>query len=119
MRFAIEFSADAERDFGLIFDHLFESYVAFGEGTEEALDHAARRVMDIRKAADRLASFPLRGTARDDVLLGIRFLAIARAIYWFEVDPTARKVRILAVFFGGQDHTRHMLVRLLGRHETR
>lgn len=118
MRFAIEFSADAERDFGLIFDHLLESYVAFGEGTEEALDHAARRVMDIRKAADRRASFPLRGTARDDILPGIRFLAIARANCWFDVDQTARKVHILAVLFGAQDHIRHMLVRLLGRNET-
>lgn len=114
MRFAIEFSGDAERDFELIFDHLFESYVAFGERTEEALDHAAQRVIDIRKAADRLASFPLRGTERDDVSPGIRFLAIDRAIYWFDVDQSARKVRILAVFFGGQDHIRHMLVRLLG-----
>ena len=104
MRFAIEFSADAERDFELIFDHLFESYVDFGESAEEALNHAARRVMDIRKAADRLAGFPLRGTARDDILPGIRFLAIARAIYWFDVDLAARRVRILAVFFGGQDH---------------
>lgn len=119
MRFAIEFSADAERDFGLIFDHLFESYVAFGEGTEEALSHAARRIMDIRKAADRLASFPLRGIERDDILPGIRFLAVAQAIYWFDVDRTARKVRILAVFFGGQDHIRHMLVRLLGGDERR
>jgi plasmid stabilization system protein ParE len=118
MRFAIEFSADAERDFDLIFDHLFESYLAFGERTEEALDHAAQRVMDIRKAADRLASFPLRGTARDEVLPGIRFLAIGRAIYWFDVDQPARKVRILAVFFGGQDHIRHMLVRLLGSRTT-
>jgi plasmid stabilization system protein ParE len=115
MRFAIEFSADAERDFELIFDHLFENYVAFGEGIDEALDHAARRVMDIRKAADRLASFPLRGQARDDILPGIRFLAIARAIYWFDVDQTAGRVRVLAVFFGGQDHIRHMLVRLLGK----
>ena len=49
----------------------------------------------------------------------IRFLAIARAIYWFDVDQTARKVRILAVFFGGQDHIRRMLVRLLDRNETR
>ena len=78
MRFAIEFSADAECDFDLIFDHLFKSYVAFGEGTEEALEHAARRVMAIRKAADRRASFPLRGTTRDDTLPGIRFMAIAR-----------------------------------------
>lgn len=114
MRFAIEFSADAERDFELIFDHLFESYIGFGEGVEEALDHAARRVMDIRKATDRLASFPVRGTARDDILPGIRFVTIARAIYWFDVDEAARVVRILAVFFGGQDHVRHMLVRLLG-----
>jgi toxin ParE1/3/4 len=119
MRFAIEFSADAESDFDLIFDHLFESYTAFGEGTEEALDHAARRVMDIRKAADRLARFPLRGTVREDILPGIRFLAIARAVYWFDVDQTARRVRILAVFFGGQDHIRHMLLRLLGKNETR
>ena len=119
MRFAIEFSADAERDFDLIFDHLFESYVAVGEGTEEALDHAARRVMNIVKAADRLASFPLRGTARDEILPGIRFLTVARAVYWFDVDQTAHKVRILAVFFGGLDHIRHMLVRLLGRNETR
>jgi plasmid stabilization system protein ParE len=119
MRFAIEFSADAERDFDLIFDHLFESYVVFGEGAEEALDHAARRIMDIRKAADRLASFPLRGTARDDILPGIRFLAIARMTYWFDVDRTASKVSILAVFFCGQHHIRHMLVRLLGRNETR
>ena len=119
MRFAIEFSADAEADFDLIFDHLFDSYVAFGEGPEEALDHAARRVTAIRKAADRLARFPLRGTPRDDILPGIRFLAVARAIYWFDVDQTARKVRILAVFFGGQDHIRHMLVRLLGKDETR
>ena len=124
MRFAIEFSADAERDFDLIFDHLFDSYVAFGEGPDEAVDHAARRVTAIRKAADRLASFrlasfPLRGTARDDILPGIRFLAVARAAYWFDVDQTARKVRILAVFFGGQDHIRHMLVRLIGRRATR
>lgn len=118
MRFAIEFSADAERDFDLIFDHLFESYLAFGERTEEALDHAARRVIDIRKAADRLADFPLPGTARHDVLPGIRMLAVGRAIYWFDVDQTARKVRILAVFFGGQDHIRHMLVRLLGGSES-
>ncbi|MBI2741404.1 MAG: type II toxin-antitoxin system RelE/ParE family toxin [Rhodospirillales bacterium] len=119
MRFAIEFSTEAEGDFDLIFDHLFESYVAFGEGPEEALDHAGRRVMAIRKAADRLSTFPLRSTARDDVLPGIRFLAVARAVYWFDVDQAARKVRILAVFFGGQDHIRHMLVRLLGKNEAR
>ncbi len=114
MRYAIEFSADAEADFVLTFDHLFKSYVALGEDTEEALDRVAQRVMDIRNAAGRLATFPVRGTARDDVLPGIRFVAIAGAIYWFDVDQTTRTVRILAVFFGGQDHVSRMLVRLLG-----
>ena len=114
MPFAIEFSARSERDFELIFDHLFESYLHFGESIEEALDHAAKRILDIRRAADRLSTFPIRGTARDDILPGLRHLTIDRAIYWFDVDEAAGKVRILAVFFGAQDHVRHMLVRLLG-----
>ena len=113
MKFAIEFSADSERDFELIFDHLFESYRAFGERTEEALERAARRVIGIRAAAERLTAFPIRGTPCNDVLPGVRYLAIDRAIYWFDVDERARKVRILAIFFGGQDHVRHMMVRLL------
>ena len=78
-----------------------------------------RRVFDIRKAADRLSSFPIRGTLGDDILPGVRYLGMERAIYWFEVDEAAAKVRILTVFFGGQDHIRHMLVRLLGGNERR
>ena len=113
MPFTIEFSAESEHDFELIFEHLFESYVGFGESSEEALDHAAYRIMGIRQSADQLSTFPLRGTPRDDVLAGVRYLTIDRAIYWFDVDEAARKVRILAIFFGGQDHVRHMLVRLL------
>lgn len=113
MPFAIEFSAGSERDFELIFDHLFESHVGFGESTEEALERAARRIMVIRQAAERLSTFPVRGTSRDDILAGVRYLTIDRAIYWFDVDEAARKVRILAVFFGGQDHVRHMLIRLM------
>jgi plasmid stabilization system protein ParE len=113
MPFAVEFSAESERDFELIFDHLIESYIGFGESAEEALERAGHRIMGIRGAADRLATFPVRGTARDDILPGVRYLAIGRAVYWFDVDQAARKVRILAIFFGGQDHVRHMLVRLL------
>jgi plasmid stabilization system protein ParE len=113
MPFAVEFSAESQRDFELIFDHLLENYIGFGENPDEALKRAAHRIMGIRRAADRLATFPIRGTARDDVLPGVRYLTIDRAIYWFDVDEAARKVRILAIFFGGQDHVRHMLVRLL------
>jgi len=119
MPFAIEFSTESERDFELIFDHLLESYIGFGERAEVASQHAARRVLEIRRAADRLAEFPIRGTLRDDILPGARHLTIDRAIYWFDVDEAARKVRILAVFFGGQDHVRHMLIRLLRRTDHR
>jgi len=113
MTFTIEFSADSERDFELIFDHLFDSYLAFGDSQAEALERAARRIFGIRAGADRLTEFPNRGTARDDVLPGVRYLAAGPAIYWFDVDEMARKVRILAIFLGGQDHVRHMLLRLL------
>lgn len=113
MRFRIELSADSERDLELIFDHLFDSYRAFGESADDALEHAAQRVLAIRQAADRLSTTPLRGTSRDDALPGVRSLTIDKAIYWFDVDTTIRRVRILAIFFGGQDNVRHMLVRLL------
>ena len=108
-----EFSAEAERDFGLIFDHLLRSYLDFGESLESALEHAGARVLEIRAAAERILTAPHRGERHDDILPGLRHLAIGRAIYWFDVDEARRTVRILAVFFGGQDHVRHMLARLL------
>ncbi len=52
MRFRIEFSAAAERDFELVFDHLVDSYRGFGEIREDAMDHAMRRVLEIRRAPD-------------------------------------------------------------------
>ena len=113
MAFSLEFSADAERDFELIFDHLRRSYLDFGESLESALDRAEARVLEIRAAADRILTAPHRGQRHDDILPGARHLSIDRAIYWFEVDETVRTVRILAVFFGGQDHVRHMMIRLL------
>ncbi len=38
-----------------------------------------------------------------------------RAIFYFDADDDRRMVRVLAVFFGGQDHRRGMLTRLLLR----
>ena len=113
MRFRIEFSAEAARDFALIFDHLFESYRSFGESVEAALDHCEDRIRDIRQEADRLSEVPYRGERHDDLRPGLQHLPIDRAIYWFEVDDAEQRVRVLAIFFGGQDHVRHMLTRLL------
>ena len=115
IKFRLEFSAEAELDFGLIFDHLLESYVSFGESVESAVERTAVRVLEIRAAADLILAAPHRGERHDDILPGLRHLTINRAIYWFEVDARDETVRILAVFFGGQDHVRHMLARLIDR----
>lgn len=115
MLWAIEFAAEAEHDFELVFDHLVGSYRELGEPLADALDRAAERVEAIRAGADRLAAAPGIGTAHDDLLPGLRHVTIDGAIYWFEVDAQRRRVRVLAVFFGGQDHVRHMLGRLLAR----
>ena len=113
MRFRIEFSAEAEHDFALIFDHLFESYRSFGTRVETALNHCEDRIREIRAGADQLCAAPYRGERHDDLLPGLRHLTIDRAIYWFDVNEAEQRVRILAIFFGGQDHISHMLTRLL------
>ena len=68
---------------------------------------------DLLAAADSLATAPLRGESRDDLLPGLRHLALDRAVYWFRPRAEQREIQVLAVFFGGQDHQRRMLVRLL------
>lgn len=113
MRFRIEFSAEAERDFALIFDHLFESYLGFGESGETALDHCEARIRDITQEAYRLAAAPFQGESHDDLLPGLRHLTIDRAIYWSDVNEAEQRVRMLDIFFGGQDHVCQMLTRLL------
>ena len=114
MAYRLEVSDEAERDFGLIFDHLYDSYLGFGEALEDALDHAEARILEIRAAADRIAAVPHGDERHDNILPGLRHLTIGRAVYWFDVDGDRRTVRILAIFFGGQDHIRHMMARLLG-----
>ena len=113
MGFRLEFSAEADRDFGLIFDHLLRSYVGFGESLQSAVDHAEMRIREIRVAGERILTAPHRGERHDDIRPGLRHLTIERAVYWFDVDEARGTVRVLAVFLGGQDHVRHMLARLL------
>jgi toxin ParE1/3/4 len=71
------------------------------------------RIDAIISAAERLATTPLRGESHDDLLPGLRHLAHDRVVYGFRPQPQLREIQMLAVFFSGQDHQRHMLVRLL------
>lgn len=118
MTWRTEFAADAERDFELIFDHLLEACESFGEPRAAAFEKAVQRLEGIRRAAEGIARAPCRGTRREDIAPGLRHVTIDRAIFWFDLDEAVKTVCILAVFFGGQDHMKHMLRRLLGGSST-
>jgi|694.fasta_scaffold100172_2 plasmid stabilization system protein ParE len=113
MRFRIEFSAESERDFALIFHHLFESYRNIGESAEAALDHCEDRIREISAGTDGPCTAPLRVERHAGLLAGLRQLTIDLAIDWFEVNKTEQRVRILAVFFGSQNHVSDIPTRLL------
>ncbi|MEP3333521.1 type II toxin-antitoxin system RelE/ParE family toxin [Sedimentitalea sp.] len=112
----LEFSTEAEQDFELIFDHLCRSYVDLGEDSDAALIRAGDRIRGIRASMDKLLSAPFVGTLRPDVRPGLRFVRQEKAVVWFLPDKERTRVVIIAVFFGAQDHIRHMLTRLLEGH---
>ena len=118
MAYEIEFSSQCQRDLSLIHDYLIESYQSFGESPKEAFDHASLRLFEIIEKAEDLTLFPLRGTMRDDIRPGIRFVALNQTIYWFSADEARGKVTIYAIFMGKQNHIHHMLARLLDAGES-
>ena len=111
MAFRLEFAAGAERDFRLIFDHLLHSYLEFGESLESALDHAEARIAEIRVAAERVPTAPHRGERHDDVLPGLRHIAIRQAIYPSGVNESRGTFGVLAVIFGGQNQVARKALR--------
>ena len=109
----LDYSLAAERDFELIFDHLFKTYVDLGEGQAAAFDHAVSRLKTLQASIDALVETPYIGTLRPDILPDLRFVRRDQAAVWFLPDPDSERIIVAAVFFGAQDHIRNMLVRLL------
>jgi plasmid stabilization system protein ParE len=109
----VVFAVEAINGLVLITEYLTQAYSGFGEPLVEAQYHAQERIESIITAAERLATAPLRGESHDDLLPGLRHLALDRAVTWFRARAEQREVQVLAVFFGGQDHQRCMMVRLL------
>lgn len=114
MAWRVDFAPGAERDFGIILDHLTNAYVSFGEAADSAVVRAIIRVREIRTAADRLGLAPGIGTSREDIGSGLRHVALDRAIYWFTADADACAITVLAVFLTGEDHHGKMRMRLRG-----
>jgi plasmid stabilization system protein ParE len=62
---------------------------------------------------EQLGRAPFLGTLREDIMPGLRRVTKNSAIYYFRTDEARECVDVLAVFFGGQDHQRRMLMRLM------
>ncbi len=110
----LERSPQIGRDLRAILRFLMRSNVQFGEPFERAKSRAAARVQRIEIDMEKLAEVPHQGTLYPQLMPSLRSVTKDRAIFYFIVDDEAQLVRVLAVFFGGQDHQRLMLRRLLG-----
>ncbi len=113
MGYELRRAAGVARDLELIFDFLFDASLAFGEDQPSAFDRAAERILVIEDAMEALTAAPHQGTLREDLLPGLRQVTKGRAVFYFDVADDAVILRVLAVFYGGQDHQRHVLLRLL------
>ena len=97
-RFTVVFGPEAEDDLAALYDYIAEqgSPVVAGRYTEAIVAYC-----------ESLATFPHRGTKRDDVRPGLRVTNYKRrAVIAFEVDDAARTVAVLGVFYGGRDYER-------------
>ncbi len=112
MAYDIRRTKDSIQDLDAIFDHLVSTYVGFGDELPVAYERAGKRVRGITADMFSLAAYPYRGTPDAGLGFGLRHFTKNNAVFYFRIDETAKVVLVLAVFFGGQDHQRHMLKRL-------
>lgn len=117
MAYRVERAVATDRDLEAIFDFLFEAALEFGEDEATAFERAAARVTAIEDAMEALGRAPHQGTLRPEIAAGLRSVTKGRAVFYFDLDETAHVLRVLAVFFGGQDHQRRMLLRALSKPE--
>lgn len=113
MIYRVERAAATDHDLEAIFDFLFAAALDFGEDETTAFARAAARITAIEDAMEALGQVPHQGTLRPEIAPGLRSVTKGRAVFYFDLDEDARRLRVLAVFFGGQDHQRRMLLRAL------
>jgi toxin ParE1/3/4 len=116
MRYTVERTRGVDRDMAAILDFLVESYQAFGDDEDAAIDRAAGRMRKIHLAMQSLAIAPHQGTLLPKLRAGLRFVTKGNVVFYFEVDDDRRLIRVLAILLSSQDHRRRMLRRLLARH---
>lgn len=112
MAYEVILSDEADHDLELIFDHLLESYLTFGEPLQDAFDRAGKRLATVKGDMKALSLAPYQGTLRSELRSNLRHVTKRQAVFYFEIDEAHRNIHILAVFYGGQDHQRRMITRL-------
>jgi plasmid stabilization system protein ParE len=114
MGYEVVRSNESDRDLELIFDHLEQSYLSLGDPPKDAVERAASKIMQIEDEMEKLGHAPFQGTLVPEILPDLRRVTKHNTIYYFFVHEETKTLRILAIFFGGQNHIVHMLNRLLG-----
>jgi plasmid stabilization system protein ParE len=112
MGFKLVRSTEFDQDLDLIHEHLIKSYIELGDAFSEAFSRAESRIDRIEADLDSLAKSPDQGTLSPDIAPELRHVTKDRAIFYFQVDDKQQTIFVLAVFFSGQDHGRHIQKRL-------
>lgn len=101
-------TADLER----IEEFLANAYHDLGYDWMEATERVAARLLGAHAYMRTFARHPHRGTEHPAIRPGLRSVTKDRFVYYVEIDEALGEVRVLAVFFGGADHTARMRDRL-------
>ena len=103
--YGLRFAPSARDDLARIADHLFRSYVHFGDTPAEAAARVRDRISRLRGFIRSLVDRPHQGTIRDDLRPGLRIIPDRhRAAIAFDIDDGKRTVTVLRLFFGGEDY---------------
>ncbi len=96
MKCRVLFSPEAEEQLAALYNYIADA---------ASPDIAEQYVSAVIDYCEGLQTFPVRGSARDDVRPGLRVTNYKkRTIIAFEVDMEARQVAIIGLFYGGQDY---------------
>lgn len=112
LAFDVVRSANCDSDLEAIFDYQFATYQALGETGADAFERAAARVLNIKTALEAFGKVPFQETLEAQIMDGLRHVTKDRAIFYFTVDEAVQQLRVLAIFFGGQDHRTQLLDRI-------
>lgn len=112
MTYQVEVAPEARDDLRDVFRFLRDSYIGFGDDIMSAKRKAADRVRGIGQEINALADVPKQGTLDTALGPGIRHVTKNRAVLYFAVNDDVATVRVLAVYFGSQDHAAKIRKRL-------